>query len=523
MEKNGKWQRFSVAVAAALAFVALKGYQFNGGDQEEHLPYVYRLLNPALYPSDYIVPEQTMEFTVRFYYAHLLAALGKFFPLPETVFILYLTTLVAITSSLSGLARLYSNGIAPVLAPWALFIFGEVTVGGNDWTDIQLTCTAMAMGFCSQGLLANERGRPLLSAVLCGLGSLFQVLIGLQLAVLLFARNFFLSQPKQRVTNLVSQAAVYLLSAAPMLFPIFLQQSEPIDPAWRTDFIRILFFIRNAHHYVPAAFPLSDYVLTSAWWITLWFLSARVKNEALKSLYRVLMVSVLSGILVYVVSFGIFESATVAKTQWFKSTVWPGIVGGVLLSVWLAERFISFSPSYWLTKVSWLFSVAILLFITHSIPIPYERLARRYEAGWYKKQPLEKMHDWIHDSTPNEAVILAPPDDPAFLCEARRSMPVGYKAIIHTPKFMLHWYPLFCDVYNVQADSSMTGNLLERANQRYRTLPDSLVKSPVTIQYRLMDTTGVDPALWTGKKILHAEPPYLLMMFGESGVMSSKL
>ena len=515
MENKGKWERFSVAVAAAVAFVAYKGYQFNGGDQEEHLPFVYRLLDPSLYPSDYIVPEQTVEFTVRFYYAHLLASLGKFFPLPGTVFILYLSTLVAITSALSGLARLYGNGIAPILAPWALLFFGGITVGGNEWTDVQLTCTAIAMAFCCQGILANERGHPLLSAGLCGIGSLFQVLIGLQLAVLLLARNFFSSSTEGRLKGMFAQGAVYLLSAAPMLVPIVLQQSEPMDPSLRTEFTRILFYIRNAHHYVPAAFPLKDYVLTTAWWAVVWYLPSGMKSDALKSLFRVMMLAVLSGIFVYVVGFGIFDSVALGKTQWFKSTVWPGIVGGVVISVWLADRFKSFSPPYWLTKVSLSFTILVLLFITQFIPIPFERMARRYEVGRYLPQPLEKMHVWINDSTPSEAVVLAPPDDPSFLCEARRSMPVGYKAIIHTPAFMLNWYRLFCNVYDVEADSSLTGNILQQAVQRYRALPDSLVKSPVTIQYRLMDTTGVDPALWSGKKILHAEPPYLLMGFGE--------
>jgi hypothetical protein len=92
-------------------------------------------------------------------------------------------------------------------------------------------------------------------------------------------------------------------------------------------------------------------------------------------------------------------------------------------------------------------------------------------------------------------------------------MPVGYKAIIHTPAFMLTWYPVFCNVYDVEADTGLTGNLMQQAVERYRTLPDNMVTSPVPIQYRLMDTTDVDRALWHGKKIVHSEPPYLLMEF----------
>ena len=48
--------RILIAVGFALAFIAVYGYQFNNGDQEEHLPYVYKLLDSSLYPNDYLIP-----------------------------------------------------------------------------------------------------------------------------------------------------------------------------------------------------------------------------------------------------------------------------------------------------------------------------------------------------------------------------------------------------------------------------------------------------------------------------------
>ncbi len=72
-----------------LLFIAINGYTVNCGDQEEHLPYVYKLLNPALYPSDYVVPVQTSIFTVRFYFAWLIYGLGLVFPVVPTIFLLH--------------------------------------------------------------------------------------------------------------------------------------------------------------------------------------------------------------------------------------------------------------------------------------------------------------------------------------------------------------------------------------------------------------------------------------------------
>src|ERR1035437_2386488 len=92
--------------------------------------------------------------------------------------------------------------------------------------------------------------------------------------------------------------------------------------------------------------------------------------------------------------------------------------------------------------------IPVLLFIIlNSAMIPINKLQGRYMVGNYKKSDLTLMHEWIAANTEKDAVILTAPTDFYFACEAKRSMPIGWKAIIHEPFFMIPWYKKFTDVY----------------------------------------------------------------------------
>ena len=66
---------------------------------------------------------------------------------------------------------------------------------------------------------------------------------------------------------------------------------------------------------------------------------------------------------------------------------------------------------------------------------------------------LEKMHFWIADNTYKDVSVLVSPNNNAFSCQAKRSMPIHYQAIIHEPFFMLPWYETFKEVYGVSIEN----------------------------------------------------------------------
>ena len=142
----------------------------------------------------------------------------------------------------------------------------------------------------------------------------------------------------------------------------------------------------------------------------------------------------------------------------------------------------------------------------------------RYQIGNYPKSDLSKMHFWIAANTPKECVILPLPDDDSFLCEAQRSIPVGYKAIIHEPFFLLPWYKNFYSIYGVGLlPGNINQHVIERAKLLYSSRPDSVIDSPININFRIWDASLTSRNMIHEKIIIHQEGKYLLCKFYKSG------
>ena len=63
------------------------------------------------------------------------------------------------------------------------------------------------------------------------------------------------------------------------------------------------------------------------------------------------------------------------------------------------------------------------------------------------------MNEWINNNTPVDAVFLVSPENQSFLCEAKRSMIIGYKAVIHEPFFLIPWAENYQRIYRFKVDT----------------------------------------------------------------------
>jgi hypothetical protein len=115
-----------------------------------------------------------------------------------------------------------------------------------------------------------------------------------------------------------------------------------------------------------------------------------------------------------------------------------------------------------------LFLSCVLLFIIfNSSAIPFEKINGRYKLGSYKRSDQQKMHEWIEKNTSKEAVFLVSPTDISFLCEAKRSLLIGYKAVIHEPYFMIPWAEKFQRIYQIQHTTNSPQSAYELAVNSY--------------------------------------------------------
>ncbi|MFM9057201.1 MAG: DUF6798 domain-containing protein, partial [Bacteroidota bacterium] len=495
------------------------GYRVNNGDQEEHLPYVYVLLDPDLYPEDPLVFTQATEFTVRFYYAHIISFLGHVFPVKSVVFCLYLLCLTSICAGIAALSKAWTRSPElSILTPFFLIPFNGFTIGGNTLVDIQLTCTVPAVALGVWCLVFVQQRRPFLAGLMAALAGLFQILVGIQVGIMGLAWMVFelSSERKIRVTGVLQFLMAFVPGLLPILLPMATNLQSDLSPIDSVRYGWILFDVRNPHHYLPQFFPMSDYIKSAG----LWIVAAIVGLRTYKSLvfYRLLPVLgvFLLGALVYNIGFVNLKHQLIGMSQWYKASIWPFLVGFILLVSafpWPTELLKIFSKRRLLWTGLGVAIFALLLTGNSSVYLP-ERLASRYEWGHRPIAARERMHGWIRNHLPKSAVVLPPPDDDAFLCQAQRSTPVSYKAIVHTSGFMLNWYSRFCAVYGLkEKETGTTDSLLIRAVSKYGHLLDEEVRSPIPIDYRMLVSTEPEYQKSMPENIIHAEPPYYLRRF----------
>src|SRR2546423_1409103 len=178
-----KLRAWIIAFFTAVIFIFVKGYYFNNGDQEEHLPLVYQLINPALYPHDYFVNACHQTFTVRFYFAWLIYLFHFLLPVSLVCFLFHLACLTCSAWAIRqmalyfGIEKLFAD-VAPSLV---LIFFNSWTVGGNAFIDPQLTSGSFAVVLSTFAFLFALKRKWNHVAAFAGIASLFQLLAGMQL------------------------------------------------------------------------------------------------------------------------------------------------------------------------------------------------------------------------------------------------------------------------------------------------------------------------------------------------------
>lgn len=469
-----------ISVGFALTAILLFGYQFNNGDQEEFLPYVYKLLNPQLYPGDMLVDFQIHHLNIRYISAYFLAGGGYLIGLQNWLFIVHFSCLFFINKFLTAMAvRRSPWNLAAILPSFFLIVFYSVPVGGNTLYDIQFTPTMPALALGCFALERFDTKKYSLAMFLCGIASCFQLLIGLHLMILMLAVLFidFRSLP---ISAKVKLPLVYIVAASPMLLPILYRQFYLPVTYDKDLYFDILFIFRNGHHYSPLLFPLKSYLKGFLFIILMIFVFLRQTREKNGKAPQFL-VMVLIGCVVYSIGFEMLRIEAVAKTQWFKATIWMVLYSIPVISAFVSDR-IRWNIETDIRKLMLVYAILILVLFNSEF-IPTDQNRARYRLGNYKKDDLQLLHQWIKNNLPDSAVVLSFPSDDALRCETQRSSPVTYKAIVHEPEFMMEWYKRIQKFYGLDRSVEKTMNeQMIRGDSIYHsaTLPDWINASEET-------------------------------------------
>ena len=111
------------------------GYNYGTSDQDEFIPFLYSLINPAYFQNDWFVQTQHAAFSVRTYFVYLLYGLSMMMPVWLAVLLVYLGSWASIASAVFTLAdRLVNNRLAALLGTVCVCIFTPFWTLGVETT-----------------------------------------------------------------------------------------------------------------------------------------------------------------------------------------------------------------------------------------------------------------------------------------------------------------------------------------------------------------------------------------------------
>ena len=278
---------------------------------------------------------------------------------------------------------------------------------------------------------------------------------------------------------------IYIFLSLPILVPLLSKQFIIAEQYDKELYFKTVYVYRSILHFKPSLFPISDYIKFSLLLfpslLILWFKKLNDKN-----VIWIFAVLILFGALCYTLIIDFAGVNEIGKLQWFKTTVWLNAFCCLLLANFMVETFRKYFihlEALLNQKFLSTLCILILVVILNGKYLPREKLKARYQIGNYQQTDLQIIHHWINTNTPNDANFLVSPLDDAFSCEAQRSQPVNFKAVVHEPFYFTKWNKAMQDYYNV--DFEKVGNNMAITQAEFNF--ENVLKYPVNnlAQYRI--------------------------------------
>ena len=499
------WEAACFIVLLALIKMLYGSYSFGLSDTIDHLPIIYRFVDPSYLANDFQV-NVSASFGPRYYYAAFIALLARLVPM-EIVFLslTFLTNVaIAAASFLAARALFRSSRVAPLLATVLVMTVNPIFELG-DLVNEYLKPSFIARLFAFASLWVALERKPLASMLGACLSSLFHPTLGLEIGVfslVLMGSALLVESAQSRNLHLQGLWLVFrplVVSAAVLgiwtLLFWLIPYKMSLD-AFKLDeaqFLQIILF-RTERTTVPSSFSPRVWaslalvlgLFTYAW--RKWYRSrSRDKTQALSVLCLIgfLLMFCLGGYLFIEV----FPSRAWATARAFRMLFvlnWLALIiaTGVLASSrnWLALTCISFlfiggsalfgeveiPPLVFgsvlllafialpLVRRTWVSYAALALFVSvmlldtvRPFLLPEVFQSVRPHAGYTSglNAAGDELAAFVRANTEKEAVFLTPPDFGAFRLAAQRAIVVDWKSMPFQDAGMLEWWRRMNDCY----------------------------------------------------------------------------
>jgi|GEM_PF-1250525 len=467
------------------------GYAYGFSDQDEFIPYLMHLLDASLFTQDWFVGTQLSSFSIRAYFVYLLLIPSKVFSIPIAVGLLYVASWFATASGIYVLAlNLSKNRIAAIASVAIILVMTPFwTLGGNDLVHSMLVPSMLGWSLGIWGIVFFVKNRVVYSALLLGLATLFQALVGLQLGLLLGAVMSvqFITKKDRAFRDIYTFSVVYLVSASPALVPLFYQQFSSASPGiYQMVGAPSLFYImaefRNPHHYLFHSFDImraSQFALLCVFGLVgVFFCARRIK---VFPTYLVSYLLSIIGFICIIAYFGTetYANLTIAKLQLFKLTVFAK----VLLIISICAALVTFIPkSYqsFIERYFWGFPVRFIAIYLVVYALLIIGQSHRYQSKVYPlsatNDPLNVVYDWARTNTADSSVFAVPPSWSGFRSSAQRGIVINHKAFPYKDGDIVKWYMRLESLAPIQRPARTDRSLMTKLDSAYESRSTKLME-----------------------------------------------
>jgi len=439
-------------MACYSALVWRIGYHFGDGDQEEVLGQILYAHGDAGLRTDFLIASSGGEWSVRTAFVELMSVFSES-SLPLAFFIshllVYLVMFVLIIRIGDNLTSSNWNFFLPLIT---VFGFYAHSPGANDLYSAHFISESLGLLFAILALYIVVSKRYAWLPLILIVCTLFHPLVGIQALALLIA-YWMISDSR----SLRSKSSVLALSnsviGVSVLVGLFMMKSGGEGVR---SYFDLMFRFRNPHHYLPSQFPLSDMVLMGAMLLfTVWMF----KNH--RGIMAWLGVTIL-GMTIYWLGVEVFESGLIAKTQWFKSSIWIRLWFGIALIAFL-ERVRVELMDRWTTPAL----IAATLLACGALWMKPGYFSYKNSTD---PDLVQISRDFREEMGSKEHLVIQPIHITGFQFASHAPLYVSFKSILHYPGFMDEWYDRLTLVYgglNIQVSGFRQ---FSRANDYYHDL-----------------------------------------------------
>lgn len=518
----------AVALFTAALFYLRFGYEVGISDQDEFVPLIMSWMDPDLLGTDWFVQLQHESFSIRHFFAGIIAALHFVMPLNYSLLLVHIVTFFVLVYSLVSISySLYRNELASLaFVILSVVVTSRMNPGGNDIVHALLVPSSVswALGLCSFAfVLQNKNGT---AGWLLAAATLVHPLVGLQIGSIVVVAHVAAQRPK------LARLVIPFMLAGISMVVLFLGLGS--SSAMQQN---ILTHIRAPHHY------LIGYTSPKIWvvWISMTLIGAlfgfKYGNISLRGFFtfrsnsattNVLDNHVLTGyffgisvaiVVLSSVLIGLFPGSLVTKLQPLNVSVLVRVTSLLLISGGVLRLFAQLSHTSW-----WNDWIAKWTGAGRNQKNPLGRISRFMTSGfltfsviffwitvvWF--HPFLKgtsnsafsdridsaVAQWIELETPPEALFVIPPMVTGFQYHTKRSQFVNFKAFPFSEELSKEWLRRLQLIAPVDQLSPGGSALLARFQHAFLNLP-----SPHF--YSLNQSEGVDyivipmplPPSWT--------------------------